>query len=332
MAQLSVPSVSTGNGPRNMVADPTGHYVYVVNATDATISQYMVGPGGGLTALSPAIVAIPAAAYLYFTAATVDPLGRFLYVLFVQNSIANSPLFAAQYSIGSDGVLNPLVPFVVKLAPSFLETQMVIEPSGRYAYIATGGFSIGSDGTLTPLSDVPGPGGPLAIAPSGHYLYSVYGTWFSINPDGALAPTGGQWPAITYQEDPYSPAPVGMTFSSAGPSAYMFVYDTTTVEATGGAVYAYRVTDSGGLVLSNSFPTQGAPGTETSNGPNPGFTYGPNLYVLGNACYGPLCRPQGYIDRFTIDEAGDLTPAGAVFLGTGGPGIAFSNMVLVPAD
>src|SRR5215472_538208 len=43
LSPLSSGSVPTGMNPTSIVADPTGHYVYVVNLGDATISQFSVG-------------------------------------------------------------------------------------------------------------------------------------------------------------------------------------------------------------------------------------------------------------------------------------------------
>src|SRR5690349_9760203 len=107
LAPLSVASVPAGATPIAVVSDPTGHYVYVVNqsgAANATISQYAVGAGGGLVALSPAVVSIsgPSSAVVGHSA-SVDPTGRFLYVVIETPYTVLPAPSIAQYSIGSDG-------------------------------------------------------------------------------------------------------------------------------------------------------------------------------------------------------------------------------------
>jgi hypothetical protein len=57
-APLGTASAPAGLSPGAIVSDPTGHYAYVVNQGDVTISQYVVGSGGGLIPLSPATVSV----------------------------------------------------------------------------------------------------------------------------------------------------------------------------------------------------------------------------------------------------------------------------------
>jgi len=49
-------TVVTGNSPLSISIDPTGRFAYVVNESDATISQFLIGSGGVLTAASPSVV------------------------------------------------------------------------------------------------------------------------------------------------------------------------------------------------------------------------------------------------------------------------------------
>ena len=96
-----------------IAADPSGRYVYAVNAGDRTISQYAVGAGGSLTPLSPAAVSLPASTSQGGDfSATIDPSGHYLYVVVSPpgETLVALPAFIAQYSIGSGGLLTPLTP------------------------------------------------------------------------------------------------------------------------------------------------------------------------------------------------------------------------------
>lgn len=343
LAPLSVASVSAGNQPTDIVADPTGHYVYVVNSGDATISQYAVGEGGGLQALSPAVVSIPEQPRVYYHYhATIDPMGRFLYLVIVSDQI-NVAVAIAQYAIGSDGTLRALTPAVVDLggyAGSY--GSIAIEPGGQYAFLvadtynsnglAAGEwllqFSVGNDGTLSasapPIAAPPGATN-VVIGPSGQDAYVLTGpgaptyvllTEFLINARGELASTGN----TTVLKQDYL-WPVDLVFSGIGPSAYLIADDTGLVESTGGPLYEFRNPGAGVFepYTSVALPTSGAPAAEG--------TYGPNLYVLSNDCFGPLCLNSVYIDHYTIDQAGaSLVSSTQIGYGSASP------IVLVPAE
>ena len=182
VAPLSVASVPTGVTPRTVVSDPSGHYVYVANEGDATISQYAVGADGVLAALSPAVVPIAGPQNAGYTA-SIDPGGRFLYVVGSPRDPAGPSTSIAQYAIQSGGTLAPLAQAYLSLSV-FGSGSLAFDSTGQYAYLpgaaaAPGGlvsqFSLNPDGTLSPLAPatVAAAQGTLAvaIAPSGQTAY-----------------------------------------------------------------------------------------------------------------------------------------------------------------
>jgi 6-phosphogluconolactonase (cycloisomerase 2 family) len=79
--------------------DPSGHYVYVANAVDGTISQYNIDSiSGGLATLTPATV--PAGNGV--SAVTVDPTGKYLY------ATIRGAATIQQFNIGAAGALTPM--------------------------------------------------------------------------------------------------------------------------------------------------------------------------------------------------------------------------------
>jgi DNA-binding beta-propeller fold protein YncE len=89
----------------------------------------------------------------------------------------------SQYSIGSDGALNPLVPATTTTVTDSAPWDVVVSPDGRSLYASYAGplnaiaeFDIGADGTLTPKQGhetIAAGDGPnnLAISPDGRQLY-----------------------------------------------------------------------------------------------------------------------------------------------------------------
>jgi DNA-binding beta-propeller fold protein YncE len=67
------------------------------------VSQYTIGAGGGLSAMTPAMVGTGIAP----TSVTVDPTGRYAYVV---NAGDNN---VSQYTIGAGGALSAMTPATV---------------------------------------------------------------------------------------------------------------------------------------------------------------------------------------------------------------------------
>jgi 6-phosphogluconolactonase (cycloisomerase 2 family) len=212
LAPLSVASVPAGVSPSAVIADPGGRYVYVANAGDETISQYAVGGDGSLMPLAPATVnwSSPGGASIGTGyALTVDPHGRFLYVVIdVQDPVGpDGPSYVAQFAIGAGGTLAALSPAQV-MVPVIATGSLEIDASGQYAYLAGNAatvaqLSIAADGTLSLLAPATvaasqTPTG-IAIAPDGRTAYVLSRcvdtvcdgqvASYTIGANGTLAPT-----------------------------------------------------------------------------------------------------------------------------------------------
>jgi 6-phosphogluconolactonase (cycloisomerase 2 family) len=331
LTPLSTASVPTGVIPSTIVSDPTGHYVYVVNQGDATISQYSVGSGGGLVPLSPAVVSVgePFPAIGVY-AATIDPSGRFLYIVTVPLDPPGPSASIAQYSIGGGGTLTPLTPAYVSV-PASAVGPLAIEPNGHYAYLAgatsaLGGqvfqFSIDNDGALVPLTPASvaatQTANGVAIAPSGQTAY-VLGSCvdtacegqvarYTIGTNGTLTATGST--TLTGGHV----IPIAMVVDTSGSSAYLLT-NLMGVDTNIGAVYGYAINNAGDLV----------PDTPASIGVASGAvaetTYGPNLYALSANARGFASNPQpgGHVDHYAIGPGGRLSAVGTITVAEGFP-------------
>ena len=321
LAPMSVASVAAGVNPASMVSDPSGSYVYVANLGDATISQYAVGAGGVLEALTPKVISIagPFPSVGGYSL-SVDPKGTFLYVVTTPRDSPGSAASIAQFSIGSNGALAPLVEPFINIATS-AAGPLAIDPSGKYAYLAGGTtaaggqvfqFSVGTDGTLVPLAPVTvaasqTPVG-VAIAPSSQSAYVLsfcidnacdgQVAQFTIGAKGALTSTGTTIITGSHIN------PVAMVISGSGSSAYLLA-NLMGTDTNSGLVYQYTIDSTGGL----------APETPNSLSVTSGAvaesTYGSNLYALSANAIGVISGTQsgGHIDHYTIQADGLLTAA-----------------------
>ncbi len=168
--------VATGKQPSELLADVNGWYLYVTNAGDNTLSIYYLNPQTGLptrahkrlpiaTGKRPVAVTLDAAArYAYVLNADADNVSVYSYL----NSV--TPLMFDARNAGS--------PFATGNDP----TAIVVEPTGRFAYVANAGSNNLSayrihhqTGTLSAL-----PGSPfaadkrpvsLAAHPNGRWLF-----------------------------------------------------------------------------------------------------------------------------------------------------------------
>ena len=314
LAPMSVASVPAGVDPTTMVSDPSGSYVYVANLGDATISQYAVGAGGALAALTPKIISIagPFASVGSYSL-SVDSKGKFLYVVATPRDTPGSAASIAQFSIGSNGALAPLAEPFINIASS-AAGPLTIDPSGQYAYlaggtIAAGGqviqFSVGGDGMLVPLAPatVAASQTPVgvAIAPSNQTAYVLsfcidnacdgQVAQFTIGAKGALTATGATIITGSHIN------PVAMVISGSASSAYLLA-NFMAVDINSGLVYQYTIDSTGGLVplTPNSLSVTSSAVAAS--------TYGSNLYALSA---NDRAQPGGHIDHYTIQSDGLLT-------------------------
>jgi 6-phosphogluconolactonase (cycloisomerase 2 family) len=200
--------VAAGINPVSVITDPSGKYVYAANfsnnALPSTLSQYTVGADGVLTPMTPATVAAGAGP----RSITVDPTGKYVYLLNQHDATIS------QYTIAANGALTPMTPATV--ATGVTPTGITLDPSGKRLYAAcftssaVYQYTIGANGALVPMTPATVAAGAgswdIAIDPSGKYAYVANGTantisQYSVSASGALAamattsvPAGGLYP------------------------------------------------------------------------------------------------------------------------------------------
>jgi 6-phosphogluconolactonase (cycloisomerase 2 family) len=173
--------VLDGHSAIQAIPDPSGRYVFALNALDFTISTYYVDPiGGGLTDAStlatPVVPVIngPGAGFLPYQG-IVDPTGQFLYVADLSDS--NITAFSINTANGSlTAIGSPIT------TGGTSPTMVLTDRSGTYLYAIYNngglagsiyGFSINpGTGALTPLTPTP----PLPAFPVSTGLSPFIGT------------------------------------------------------------------------------------------------------------------------------------------------------------
>jgi 6-phosphogluconolactonase (cycloisomerase 2 family) len=145
MIGASIPGGAAAT-PAKMTVTSTVH-VYATNFDGDTVSQYVVGSNGSLTALSTPSIA---AGHQPFSV-SVEPSGEFVYVSNWGSSTVS------QYVIGADGTLSP-VGASGTVASGLDPNNVTIDHADRFAYVANLGentvsqYKIGNDGALIPMS------------------------------------------------------------------------------------------------------------------------------------------------------------------------------------
>jgi DNA-binding beta-propeller fold protein YncE len=342
LTPMSIASVPTGAAPTAMVSDATGHYVYVLNRGDGSISQYAVGAGGQLSPLSPAVVAAAGALSpgTGTWSMTADPSGHFLYAVLGSEGISGPPTLIVQFTIGSTGALSPLNPPVVTVQ-SFGSASMAIDPSGLYAYLpgstgSVGGqvsqFAIGADGALqalTPAAVTATPGARgLTIAPDDQTAY-VLSSCIDTNCDGQVAlytlGANGQLTAagMTLLTGGHV-NPLQLIVDGAGSSAYLLT-DFMGVDTNTSGLHQYAISSAGALTPESPASLQ------VTSGPLGERSSGSNLYVLSNNHLAQVSGGPsgGHVDHYTIGSSGLLTLAGTTTVTADSP---VAMALVVPTD
>jgi 6-phosphogluconolactonase (cycloisomerase 2 family) len=180
-ALTSVGTIATGTGPYGVAVDPSNRFVYAVGIDTNGVYAYSINSSTG------ALTAIPGSPFTTDVVApgsvTVDPTGRF--VMVGEACCANSAGISVYNINPKTGSLtavagSPFLPPTGDSEPS----SVVVDPTGRYVYVANGGsfgtsgvtaYSIAAaTGKLTLVgTELPGGTAPWAIAAdvTGSYLY-----------------------------------------------------------------------------------------------------------------------------------------------------------------
>ena len=258
---------NAGLVPGQLVVDPTGRFVYVINDQSQDITGLSVDAAtGALTELPGSPFPLGAAP----VTAAADPTGRFLYVFAtsVINGVAGEFLY--EYTIDSvAGVLTATSssPTNWEIGPGTLITSIAFNPGGNFAYLGqVAGGNVGvpalicavdfGSGTLTQVGSVQpaatGEASQIAVSPSGNFLYSI-NNYFSQADAFAISSQGGVLTEIS--GSPYS-VPYGPSSLVVHPSGnFLYVANSNssfqappTTGPVDGSIYAFSL-DSGSGAL-----------------------------------------------------------------------------------
>ncbi len=196
-----------GVGQDNIITDPTGTYLFISDALDSEVWAYVIGSGGGLTAVTGSPFIMP------FEPMNLacDGLGKYLYVIDGNHSTHQGTEIAA-YSIGSGGVLT-----AVQGSPfAFPMWQVQGEPTGNFLIGTTGSnayFGVTDDLHLYVFTITQSGTNAGAITESGSFstVYSPFSIAVSPNTGGNLVYS------FSFNDDATAFNPTeGYTLSSSG--------------------------------------------------------------------------------------------------------------------
>jgi 6-phosphogluconolactonase (cycloisomerase 2 family) len=299
-----------GLTPDQLVVDPTGRFVYVVNSQSQDITALSVDPATG--ALTP----LPGSPFpMGATPVTiaVEPTGRFLYVFATNLVIGVVQEFLYEYIIDSvTGVLTltSSSPTTWELTSGYIFDSIAFAPGGNYAYLGqvtggnTGALTVVcsvdfSTGTLAPIGSAQpattGVANQVAISPNGGFLYSI-NTTFSQADAFTIGSSGASLTEIS--GSPYS-VPFGPSSLAVHPTGnFLYIANSNSTfqapPSTGpvnGSIYGFSI-DSGTGTLT---PVAGSP---YSAGVTPGSIVadpgGNFAYVTTTTTGTPFAQISGY--------------------------------------
>lgn len=116
--------VATAGAAISVAVDPSGRFAYVVNGT--SVSAYDINPSTGMLTTNDNAITVESniATLSIQSSVTVDPSGRFAYVLTNTSS-------AFLYAITASGALTPVDKPIFK----GIARSIAINPIGRFAYV-----------------------------------------------------------------------------------------------------------------------------------------------------------------------------------------------------
>jgi YVTN family beta-propeller protein len=184
-------TITTGAvDPQSIAVDPAGKFVYVASlgcngGVGGYVSMYTINPTmGTLASIGPPVSTYGYGAYA--DSVTLDPFGKFAYVTNsgdafdygdgADGSVAMYTINAATGALTSTGAINGNCPGLC------LPSSVVVDPSGKFAYVANGsGGSTGvsmytinsATGALTSIGTIAAGDSPnsVAVDPSGNFVY-----------------------------------------------------------------------------------------------------------------------------------------------------------------
>ncbi len=161
-------------GPKGLVAAPSGSFLYVANVADDNIYQFSIGSTKGtLTPLSPASVSNGKGSGPDQIA--INPAGTFLWVTGENDGSVTTYTIAPSTGLLTQGTK------VTGLTSPF---GITVDPTGSFVYVADNGaglvysYTIGTNGALTQngsaVFDLGSPGGTpgfIAVDPAATFIY-----------------------------------------------------------------------------------------------------------------------------------------------------------------
>jgi 6-phosphogluconolactonase len=322
-------TITTGAGaPQSIAVDPSGKFAYVLNGgggVDSDVSMYTISPTtGALASIGPAV---PTDGFgVYPGSITIDPHGKFAYVTNegdpwgyeegANGSVAMYSINAATGTLTLTGTINGNCPGLCDPSP------MVVDPSGKFAYVVTGGAGIpfnlamytidATTGALTSIGTIAAGGVPLSVAvdPAGKFVYvatanATPGSAGSVSMYAINATTGALASIGTI---PAGTDPVSVAVDPAGKFAYVTNSGSNdvsmyTIDATTGALTSVGTIRAGTAPLSVAVDPAGKFVYVTNSGSND-----VSMYTI-NATTGALTS-MGTIVAGTAPVSVAVDPAG----------------------
>jgi 6-phosphogluconolactonase (cycloisomerase 2 family) len=304
---------SLGSGPVFATVDPSGQWLYAIDATAGKVFAFSISQGNG--ALTPIGSGLA-------TGATpidvlVTPNDKFVYVI---NSTATGSVSA--YSIGATGALTSITgPTTVLNLPQFA----AIDPTSAYLFVPDAGdntivpFTIGSDGTLTAgtafaftpaLSPTTDSLGAVAVDPTSKFLYVVDdtnsgGTATAGNLYALSIGSGGALTATINSGKPYTLGifPTGIAVDPSGKIVAVANNADNTISV-------FTAAADGSLTADNLVEASGAPSFMVFASGTAEATSSVSAVVAANITNSPT---TGTLSAYTVDSTGVLTAVGTPF-------------------
>lgn len=291
---------ATGNGTTvtsstSVSVGAAGQFLYAANNIGNTLNMLAIDPSAGtLTTIAGGTIATQARPY----GVAVHPTGKWAYA--VNNSSgANS---VSEYVVGSNGALtaNGTVSIPPAGATPANPRTMVIDPTGRYAYVINQNIGTISMFTIDGTGHLIANGGSVAagsqpvdivVEPLGRYAYAVDASGnqvlaYKINANGTLTANGNA---------AAGPVPLGIAVDPTGKYVYVTARNGNTISMF--SIGATGALTSLGAVASGSSPEQIVV--------DPTARY---VYVANNA--------SNTVGMYSISGTGTLTSLGSIAAGS----------------
>jgi len=262
LTQVTGSPFAAGNNPISATVDPLSKFLYVANSASfggsPNVSAYTINSATG--ALVP-VPGSPFAAGTSLVDVTVDPGGKFLYVVDQAGFVS---IFSIDPTNGALAFLKFIEARPLPLAIAINKGTTPVTYTPKFAYVANSGSNNISaytidpgSGALTAVSGSPFPAGmqpgSISVHPNGKLAYAVNTvdqtiSAYSIDPTtGALAQIG----------QPIAEGQVGAGAVMIDPSGQFLYVVNTNVQGSQGSVSAYQINSASGALT----PITGSPFT-----------------------------------------------------------------------